>query len=85
MKVLALVIAFVFASAASSWAVEELPKGQQVTIKCQEGGKVMVFQKNLLIQSFSDGTLVVKPFRGHPFVVLVGSGQCVIWQEERHG
>ena len=82
MKGLALVIAFFFASAASSWAVE-LPKGQ-VTIKCQEGGKVMVFQKNLLIQSFSAGTLVVKPFRGHPFVILVGSGQCVIWQEERH-
>ncbi len=83
MKGLALVIAFVFASAASSWAVE-LPKGK-VTVKCQEGGKVMVNIKNVDILSFTEGLMVVKPFRGHRFVILVGGGLCVIVEEEQHG
>ena len=82
MKGLALVIAFLFASAASSWAVE-LPKGK-VKIKCQEGGKLMVDVKNVTIESFSNGTIVVQPFRGHPFVILVRGGQCVIEQDRRH-
>ncbi len=82
MKGLALVIAFVFASAASSWAVE-LPKGK-VTVKCQEGGKLMVNVKNVNILRFSEGLMVVKPFRGHPFVILVGGGQCVIIEEDKH-
>ena len=50
-----------------------------------EGGKLLVNQKNVIIESFSAGIMVVKPFRGHPFVILVGGGQCVIEEERRHG
>ncbi len=82
MKGLALVIALVIASAASSWAVE-LPKGQ-FTIKCQEGGQLMINVKGLTIESFSTpGMLVVKTRRGDSFVILVGGGQCVLIQERR--
>ncbi len=82
MKGLALVIALVIASAASSWAVE-LPKGH-FRVKCQEGGQLLFDLKDLTIESFSTpGLLVVKTTRGHSFVILVGGGQCVLIQERR--
>ena len=82
MKGLALVIALVIASAASSWAVE-LPKGF-FTIKCQEGGQLLFSRKSLTIESFSSpGMLVVKTVRGDTFVILVGGGQCVLTKQRR--
>ena len=82
MKGLALVIALVIASAASSWAAE-LPKGQ-FHIKCREGGQLTFDGKGFTIESFSiPGMLVVKTRRGDSFVILVGGGQCTLEQERR--
>ena len=82
MKVLALVISLVIASAASSWAAE-LPEGR-FSIKCQENGKVLLQGNDFSIDSRSKpGTLVVKTPRGYTVVILVGGGQCVLVEQTR--
>ena len=82
MKVLALVISLVIASAASSWAVE-VPEGR-FSIKCQENGKA-VFQGNdfEIDKRSNPGTLVIKTQRGYTVVILVGGGQCVLIEQTR--